>query len=304
MAGSAPPVTGGSALYGVIGDPVAHSLSPAMHNAAYREAGLDALYVPLRVSRERLPAALPLLREIGFRGLNVTLPHKEAVLPFLSSLSPDAARIGSVNTLVATRRGWRGFNTDVAGFRRMLPASLPEPASVCLVGAGGTARAVLQALRGTRLQEVVLYARTRERAARLTRDFGHLKVRGSWHIATTMTELPTGTLASVDLLVQTTPVGMAPRTSRALPFPFAALKKRCWVLDVIYTPFRTEFLRRAAREGLPTAGGLEMFVTQGAESFQLMTGRPAPVATMRRQVLKRLRRSAPNRPLSRQGDRP
>lgn len=290
MAGSVAPITGKTALYGVIGDPVAQSLSPAMHNAAYRKLGLDAVYLPLRVPRERLGAALGLFREIGFRGLNVTVPHKEAVLPFLRCLSPDAARIGSVNTLVAARDGWRGCNTDVVGFRQMLPKSLPDPLSLCLVGAGGTARAVLQALSDRRLKEVVVYARTWERAARLTKDFAHLKVRGSWHIATTKRALPMGILSEVDLVVQTTPVGMAPRTGRAVSFPFAALKRRCRVLDVIYTPERTEFLRRAQQEGLSTTGGLVMFVTQGAESFRLMTGRSAPLPAMRRQVLERLRR--------------
>ena len=258
------PTTG---LYGVLGSPVGHSLSPAIHNAAFAALGLDLRYLPFEAST--VAEFLPVLSELRLRGLSVTLPFKEAIAPHLDRLDAAAQGLGAVNTVVKVWNRLEGSNTDAAaavaplrGFVRL------EGARVAVLGAGGAARALVPGLvrRGAR---VTIFSRTPARGRRLAETTGAAAL--AWGRARGF---------RCDLLVNATPVGMAPRAA-ALPVPIAWVRAGR-VYDLVYTPAETALVRRARARGIPAKGGLEMFLAQGAAQFRLFTGRPAPRAVMRR----------------------
>ena len=254
-------------LYGVLGSPVGHSLSPAIHNAAFAALGLDLRYLPFESST--VAEFLPVLSELRLRGLSVTLPFKEAIAPHLDRLDAASQGLQAVNTVVKVWNRLEGSNTDAAaavaplrGFVRL------NGARVAVLGAGGAARALVPGLvrRGAR---VTIFSRTPERGQRLAG-------------ATGAAALPWGRVRGFrcDLLINATPVGMAPRV-RALPVPLAWVRARR-VYDLVYTPAETALVRSARARGIPAKGGLEMFLAQGAAQFRLFTGRPAPRTVMRR----------------------
>jgi len=254
-------------LLGVLGSPVGHSLSPAMHNAALEALGLDLRYLPFEAST--VAEFLPVLSELRLRGLSVTLPFKEAIVPHLDRVDAGARRLGAVNTVVKIWNRLEGSNTDAAaslvplrGFVRL------KDARIGVLGAGGAARALVPGLvrRGAR---VTIFSRTPGRGRDLARASG-------------ARALPWGRARGFrcDLLVNATPVGMGVR-AKALPVPIAWVSARR-VYDLIYTPAETALVRRARARGIPAKGGLEMFLAQGAAQFRLFTGQPAPRAVMRR----------------------
>jgi 3-dehydroquinate dehydratase/shikimate dehydrogenase len=254
-------------LLGVLGHPVGHSLSPFIHNAACAALQLDLRYLPFEA--DTVAEFFPVLSELRVRGLSVTLPFKETIVPHLDRLGPGARRLGAVNTVVKVWNRLEGHNTDAAASLLPLRGWLKlRGARVGVLGAGGAARALVASLaqRGAR---VTVFSRAPERGRALAEEWG---VRA----------LPWGRARGFrcDLLVNATPVGMSPRV-RALPIPIAAVGARR-VYDLVYTPEETAFVRRARSRGLEAKGGLGMFLAQGTAQFRLFTGRRAPVAVMRR----------------------
>jgi shikimate dehydrogenase len=212
----------------------------------------------------------------GFDGLNVTIPHKRAVLPLVDELADSARVIGAVNTIVKRDGRVIGHNTDAAGFMRGLTDAgfAVSGAKVLVLGAGGAARAVVYALSDANAS-VVIWNRTRERAERLALEFR----------ADAINRSPNATLGMFDLIVNTTSVGMSPHPDETpLQFPMGERPPQ-WVYDLVYRPQETRFLREARAAGARTIGGLEMLVYQGAEAFTLWTGRAAPVDVMRSAIL-------------------
>ena len=264
----------GTGLYGVFGQPIAASLSPVMHNAAYAALGLDLRCLPFEAAT--VAEFLPVLSELRLRGLSVTHPFKEAILPHLDRLDARARRAGAVNTVVKVWNRLEGSNTDaeaaVAPLRRWMRL---DGARVGVLGAGGAARALLLGLRGHRCR-VTLFARRPERAAEMARPFGG-EAR-PWRAARGF---------RCDLLVNTTPVGMAATRGR-VPVP-AGWVRAPRVYDLVYNPPETLFLRRARRRGLATKGGVEMFLAQGSAQLRLFTGLRPPLRVMRRAVEETLR---------------
>ncbi|MCS6845775.1 MAG: shikimate dehydrogenase [Caldilineales bacterium] len=277
-------------LTGLLGYPLGHSVSPAMHNAAFRALGLDGRYESLPTPPEQLAETVAGLAAAGYRGVNVTIPHKQAVMPLLDALSEAAQAIGAVNTVVvqrppepATSAGQGpalpvlyGDNTDWIGFLHPLDALGFDPAgkSALLLGAGGSARAVVYALAQRGLAHLTLWARSSARAAELA---GHAQ---SLFPALTVHCSPFTVQRPPDLIVNTTPVGMWPHVDASpwphdLPFPQGAL-----VYDLVYRPERTRFLQQAEAAGCATVGGLEMLVVQGAAAFERWTGVKPPLAVM------------------------
>lgn len=261
--------------------PAGHSLSPVMHAAALTELGLDHTYRAVAVPPHELPAAVAALREPEVLGANVTVPHKEAVLKLLDSLSPAARAIGAVNTISRSGSELAGDNTDVHGFKALLEAagvslSAVNPPRVVVLGAGGAARAALWVLAdGAR---TVLVNRTLSRAEALAADF-------SGHV--TVTAVADGAddrlLRGADVVVNTTSVGMErdgedPDES---PLGAAELPAGAVVIDMVYRPQLTRLLKDAQAQGLETVGGLEMLVSQGAESLRIWTGQEPPLPVMR-----------------------
>jgi shikimate dehydrogenase len=265
-------------LVGLIGWPVEHSVSPAMHNAAF-----DALHLPWRYDLlptppDEVEARLKGLASKGYRGVNVTVPHKQAVMLYLAGMSDAARAIGAVNTIVVQPDGLIGHNTDGDGFLAALREGHFEPAGrrALVLGAGGAARAVVYGL----LQAgcaIAIHNRTPKRAARLVcalRDMGFEAAA-----AGALSELD---LASFDLLVNSTSVGMWPEMEGSSWPDTLPLPAKWTVFDLVYNPPETRLLARARAAGLQAIGGLGMLVHQGALAFEMWTGCVPPLDVMRR----------------------
>jgi shikimate dehydrogenase len=286
-------ITGKTRICGLIGDPVDHSMSPAMHNAAFKEMGLDYVYLPFLVKPEHLAEAVTGLRALNVLGFNVTIPHKVAIVPLLDSVDPLAEKIGAVNTVVNTNGRLHGFNTDAGGFYRALEEHgvNPEGKNVAVLGAGGAGRAVSYILteKGARM---TIFNR-REHLAR-AQDIADMimKTLGKPVTVVALEDLPEG-LRGIDILVNTTSVGMWPHSGDTL-VPAALLKEIPVVIDIVYNPVETRLLQEAAQAGAKTIGGVDMLAWQGALAFEKWTGRPAPLDLMRRQILKTLGNSGGN----------
>ncbi|PSN16766.1 shikimate dehydrogenase [filamentous cyanobacterium CCT1] len=279
-------ITGSTQLLGVIGDPIAHSLSPVMHNVALAELGIDAVYVAFPVAAAGLEAAIAGFAATGVQGFSVTIPHKQAIVPLLAELTTEAQAVGAVNTVWRTEQGWAGTNTDVAGFVAPLKERQDWTGKTALVlGNGGAARAVVAGCGQLGFAVVQVVGRSIEKLA----DFKQSWVDSPLQLALTThswADLPT-LLPTADLVVNTTPVGMhtsadqTPLTAEQLDrVPEAAV-----VYDLIYTPRPTRLLTLAAQRGLGTIDGLEMLVQQGAVALEIWLQQPAPVATMRQALV-------------------
>jgi shikimate dehydrogenase len=278
-------ITGQTRLVGIIGWPVEHSLSPVMHNAAFAQAGLDWAYVPLPVYPDHVGEAVRGLRALGFAGANVTVPHKRAVIRYLDEVSHAAQAIGAANTIVMRNGELYGDNTDAAGFFASLRAAGFDPAGTycAIMGAGGAARAVAYALAGAGALQVCVYNRNLRHARDLCQDMAKFYPDVRFE-AVAMSDLA-GIGEDTDLLVNATPVGMWPDTE-ASPWPGGLpVPAHVRVCDLVYNPQKTLFLAQARRDGAETVEGLGMLVYQGAAAFEMWTGRPAPVETMRQACL-------------------
>lgn len=270
-------VDGRTEIYGIMGSPVAHSLSPAMHNRAFAELAMNRIYLPFEVTK--VAAALEGFKALGVRGVSVTIPHKQAVIPFLDSIDPVAAAIGAVNTLVVGADHIHGFNTDWLGATRALAQVMElRDRRVLLLGAGGSARAI-----GFGLKEagavVVLASRTPERGRRLAADLAC-----EWH------DLREVGGIRAEALINATSVGMAPEIEQ-LPAQGLDLSAFRVVMDIVYSPLETRLLREAAQAGCLVVNGLEMLLFQGAAQFEIWTGKEAPLAAMRNELLGRIPKS-------------
>lgn len=276
-------IDGKTQLFGLIGWPVGHSLSPAMHNAAAEALGLNWTYVPRAVSPERLPDALRGLAALGFRGVNVTVPHKQAVIPHLHSIFPATRDTGAVNTIVINDGQLTGFNTDWSGFLADLESHrLALFGRDCLVlGAGGAARSVVYALlrRGAR---VTVLSRRPEQARRLASEFGAVFPDAT--VTPGLMEEIATTSAHLDepIIINTTPLGMAGENAGLSPWPDEPLPRGAFVYDLVYNPARTRLMEQAEAEGRRAVNGLGMLVRQAAEAFEVMTGRRPDMEVMRR----------------------
>lgn len=268
-----PLINGSTELFGIIGSPVRHTLSPAMHNAAFASLGMNRVYVPMPV--RDLPQAVSGLRSLGFRGVSVTVPHKEAVIPLLDEIDPVAEQIGAVNTLLlrqdnAGRTIIRGCNTDWIGSNAALTAAgiALRGCRVLVAGAGGAAKAVGfgLALAGA---EVLITNRTEESGRQLAQWLAGEFVA--------LNDLP---WLAADVFINTTSAGMEPDVDGII-IPPEMLDRFTAVMDIVYAPLETRLLREARAVGCRTIDGLSMLLHQGAEQFRLWTGEAAPEAAMR-----------------------
>ncbi len=278
-------LTAQTTLVGLLGWPVHHSLSPAMHNAAFRALGLDWAYLPLAVPPGSLLEALAGLKALGFRGANVTIPHKEKVLAGLDEVAPEARSLGAVNTVINVDGRLVGHNTDIAGFLAALDNAGCVPRQAVVLGAGGAARAAVFALlsRGVR---VTVANRTPQRAVGLVTSFEEATRRAD--TCTLETGALREALGRADLLVNATPAGMWPDVD-ATPLPAGTqLHAGLTVMDLIYNPLETLLLRQARLAGAKTVNGLDMLIHQGAAAFCLWTGQDPPLSIMRQAALSTL----------------
>lgn len=278
-------ITGKTQLLGVIGHPIAHSLSPVMHNAALAELGLDFVYLPFPIAPENLSAALDGFAAIGLRGFSVTIPHKQAIMPLLTEISAVAQAVGAVNTVCRIEQGWYGTNTDVEGFLAPLRQQNWSQATAVILGNGGAARAVVAGCAQLGCQQIHVVGRSPDKLQAFSASWQRspLGVKLSVHGWNELTDL----LPQAALLVNTTPIGMHPN-EQASPLNSAEmshLSSGTIAYDLIYTPRPTLFLQQAEHQGAKPIDGLEMLVQQGAAALQLWLQQPAPIEVMRRSLL-------------------
>jgi len=274
--------TGRAKIIGVFGYPVTHTLSPAMQNAAIESLGLDMIYLPFSVEPSKLKEAISAVRAFKMVGVNLTIPHKEAVMEHLDEISDEARIIGAVNTIVNDDGRLIGHNTDGRGYLQSVREETgfdPAGKSIVVIGAGGAARGLINALAMGGAATIAIANRTLRRAEGLAAEFQPL------YPAVAVTPLPLEgaalgrTLQSASLVVNTTSLGMEGKGS--VDIDLEKLPKSAIVSDIVYNPRTTTLLSRATDLGLATHGGLGMLVCQGALGFTLWTGRKAPVAIMR-----------------------
>lgn len=274
-------ITGKTQNLGVIGWPIAHSLSPVMQNAALEQAGLDYNYTALPVAPEKLAAAVEGLKALNYRGWNVTIPHKSAIMPLLDEVDEAARIIGAVNTVVNDEGRLTGYNTDCLGFMGALKSRKIDMSAktAVLLGAGGAARAVIWGLLQAGTAEVVLGVRNPVKAQPLAEEFaayGKVTVC-PWEEADFAAKL-----GECTLLVNTTPLGMTPKVEGCPPVDWSKVNPTAFVYDIIYTPAETRFLREAKEHGHDVVNGEEMLAGQGAEALAMWTGSEPDLAVMQR----------------------
>ena len=275
----APAISGSTRVYGILGHPITHSLSPLMQTFAFQHHDLDCLYAPFPVSPERLPQALAGAVALGVGGLNVTIPHKEAIMPLLDEVAVDAQLIGAVNTVDIRDGRTMGYNTDGVGF--LLPLRELNlafaAASTCMLGAGGAARAIAIALLQAGCPELTLCNRTAARAQRLSdelrQQFPQARLR------CIPFEDAADAAREATLIVNATSLGL--HAGDPQPLPAETFRPGHVVYDIVYRPLYTMFLQTAKARGARVVPGIEMLIGQGAEAFRIWTGRPFPTQAVR-----------------------
>jgi len=280
-------ISGAARICGVIADPIGHTVSPAMHNAAFEQVGIDYLYVPFQVKKEELGKAIAGMRALNIRGLNVTIPHKVAVIPFLDDLDDLAQRIGAVNTIVNDDGVLKGYNTDATGFLRALLERGVEPKgkTASILGAGGASRAISLAL-AERGSNLIILNRTWDKVKEQADRISQLCQREVQALKLNKENLAKA-LNKADILINTTSVGMSPDIEET-PVTADLIKPPVIVFDIVYNPIKTRLLREAEAAGAETISGIDMLVWQGALAFEKWTGLKAPVKVMREEAIKAL----------------
>ena len=280
-------ISGKTKVCGIIGDPIEHTMSPVMHNAAFQKLGLDFVYLPFQVKKEALSGAVDGVRTLNIKGLNVTIPNKVAIIPFLDKLDPLAEKIGAINTIVNDGGVLTGYNTDATGFLQALleQGVEPEGKTTVILGAGGASRAIsfILAERGAHL---VILNRQVSRAEELAQRIAQVFEKDITAL-TLGEENLAKVLAKADILVNTTSVGMNPDIDKT-PVPAGLLKPGLIVFDIVYNPVQTRLLKEAEAAGAKTINGLDMLVWQGAMAFEKWTGQKAPLDLMKREAIKAL----------------
>lgn len=268
-----------TAVYGVIADPIGHSLSPVIHNTAFKELGLDAVYIPFRVPREELTDFMGMCRQLSIRGLSVTIPHKEDIVPLVTETDNAVDHIGAANTVVIDGFDRRAYNTDHSAALESINADLSRGHDIdhltgrtaLVLGAGGVAKAVIHALQ-TRGTKVVIAARKKERADALAEHFNCESA-----------EWAARHKVRCDLLANCTPVGMHPHVDES-PYDGSQLVRSMIVFDTVYNPEQTLLIKQAREKDCHVVTGVDMFVRQAAIQFQLFTGQEPPTDVMRRAI--------------------
>jgi shikimate dehydrogenase len=280
-------ISGKTRVYGVIGDPIEHTLSPTMHNAAFNHLKVDFVFLAFRVKAAELENAMRGMRGLGIRGLNVTMPHKNSVTKYLDEVDLTVKFLGSVNTILNDDGRLLGFNTDGVGALKALRENgvNPNGKKLLLLGAGGAAKAVAFSL-AKEVGELCVLNRAPQKAKELaevlSRTFGK-KVVGD----ALSPSLIQKNLHDSDILINATSVGMHPNISQSLAAP-QWLKPDLCVMDIVYNPVETKLAKDAKAVGAHVISGVEMLLYQGAASFEIWTGRSAPIEVMRRAALNKL----------------
>jgi shikimate dehydrogenase len=286
-------ISGKTKVCAVIGDPVDHSLSPLIQNSAFNELGLDFVYLAFTITEKELGTAISGVRTMRFKGLNVTMPHKTAVIKYLDQMDATAKDIGAVNTILCNKGRLIGYNTDGKGLIFALKENdiFPENKKLVLLGAGGAGKAIAYQL-AQDAGELVILNRTPKKAEKLAELLSkkfNKKVKGQALSSSILKK----ELELADVLINSTSVGMRPNVELS-PVPSDLLRSDLFVMDIIYNPLKTKLLKDANSIGAKVISGLEMLIHQGAIAFEIWTNCIAPVEIMRKAALNQLKKQGVN----------
>ena len=289
-------ISGETSLVGLLGNPVSHSLSPVIHNAALKEMGLDWCYVAMSCESQNLNIVTKALRELNYQGLNITIPHKQNILKICNQISPLAQRLGAVNTLVPNKDGgWNGLNTDVEGFLAPLKTDDWSKKKAIILGCGGSARAVFAGLQDLNFEQITVVGRKQNTLKNFVAEMNP-KDSDNNNNSTLIKGLLTDEkelileIKNANLIVNTTPVGMSSKKNSRKFSQEIPLEKNIWqhlqpettLYDLIYTPRPTAWLSLGAKNGCKQIDGLEMLVQQGAASLKIWSNNDeVPIDVMR-----------------------
>lgn len=280
-------ISGSTAVVGVIGHPVSHSASPAMHNAAYAELGLDFAYMAFDVEPDRVGAAVESVRALGLRGINVTVPHKETVMAYLDDIDPVAKQMGAVNTIVNKKGRLVGYNTDGPGFVMAVESDFDISLSgqaVVVLGAGGSCRGIAVSLLAAGVSSLTIVNRSLDKAKALGDSLNSESVQVYTYDDADVVDV----LHKAGLVVNTTSVGMSPNTDYSVLKDFSWVRDGQCVYDVIYAPKKTQFLALAEAKGARVANGVSMLAAQGRLAFAYFTGVECSFEGMKSEIEKGL----------------
>ena len=281
-------ITGKTSIFGILGDPVEHSLSPPMHNTAFQKLGIDSVYVPFHVKKGYLQSAMVGARSMGIKGLNVTIPHKTDVIEYLDSLNTAAKLIGAVNTVKFDENEVKGYNTDGLGAVKAIEEiTSVKNKKVVILGAGGAARAISFQILLEGAESLVIANRTLEKAIKLKEDLVE-KLDANVKAVTLGFDLR-NELKNADILINTTPIGMYPNINQEALVTSEMMHEGLVVNDVVYNPLETGLLKEASKAGAQTIFGTKMLIYQGVEAFRIWTGIEPPVDVFERALMKELR---------------
>ena len=281
------PLSGKTKICAVIGDPIAHTLSPTIHNAAFKHLKLDFVYLAFRVKANDLENAMQGIRELGIHGLNVTMPHKNTVVNYLDEMDPTVQFLGSANTILNREGKLSGFNTDGIGALQALRENGVDLAEkkVLLLGAGGAAKAIAFSL-APEVGELTVLNRATEKATKLAealRQISDKTITGG----SLSRDVISKNMADSDALINATSVGMRPAAGQSV-VPPQSLRSDLTVMDIVYNPIETKLAKDAKAAGAKVINGVEMLIHQGAASFKIFTGKSAPIEVMRKAALNKL----------------
>jgi shikimate dehydrogenase len=272
-------ISGKTSVFGIFGHPVEHTFSPGMHNAAFAKIKRDACYVPFAVAPADLGRAVRAVVALGIRGLNITIPHTETIIPFLDDLTDDARMIGAVNTIEVNRGKLIGHNTDGRGFLRSLREETgfrPKGKTILMVGSGGAARAVGINLALSGARTIILCDLDTVKASKLGRE---IQTRTATRVEVVSPERLEKAAPTAECIINATPLGLKP--GDPLPIPRHLIRKDQLICDLVYNPLRTPLLKAARSAGADTLSGIGMLLYQGVIAFEIWTGGKAPVNVMK-----------------------
>ncbi|MFH0985452.1 MAG: shikimate dehydrogenase [Candidatus Omnitrophota bacterium] len=280
-------------LYGIFGYPLSHTLSPAMHEAAFRELGIDANYIVLELVPEAFKKLMRRASRFSLSGFNVTVPYKETVMKYLDKVRPEAQAIGAVNTVFKQGKRWIGANTDMEGFLKTLVTDggfRPSGKKAVVLGAGGAARAVVYGLSLEGAREILIADCFSEKARKIAGDMKKFFKGTEYHAVEAGTSEVKAALQKADVIINATPLGLKAQDPEVIPEAWIPKSgdKKIFFMDLIYNPAVTPFLKIAKKKGHRTLNGLGMLLYQGVRALELWTGRKAPVSVMRRALLQSL----------------
>ena len=283
-------ISGRTKICGIIGYPIAHTLSPVMHNTAFKALNLDYIYIAFKVEKDRLNEAIESMRALSIHGLNVTIPHKESVTQFLDEISPEAKDIGSVNTILNRSNRLIGYNTDGIGAIRALEDHKvnPKQKNIVLLGAGGSARSIAFHLSQC-AEKIVILNRTKVRAKKLAES---LKSKFDSNVIWNQLsrESIRDHMINADILINTTSVGMNVKSNESL-VDSSCLNPGMCVFDIVYSPAGTKLVRDAKKIGAKVIDGIDMLVYQGAMASNIWTGKDPSINVMKEAIMKKIVKS-------------